>query len=82
MRSNLLPPAVRYAGGGFGAGARVSGAGRMDWGGAAGTLWIIDPVRRGNMVFMSQHMPPETYPIRPDFDLAIEADLAQRAVRV
>jgi hypothetical protein len=29
------------------------------------------------MVFMSQHMPPETYSIREDMAAAIEADLKQ-----
>lgn len=74
-RSNLLPEGVVYAGGGFGAGARVGATGTFDWGGAAGTLWQIDPQRRGNMVFMSQHMPPETYPIREDMRAAVESDL-------
>jgi CubicO group peptidase (beta-lactamase class C family) len=86
-RSNLLPAGVVYSGGdGFGAGAalvlngtnrRFGPPGSFGWGGAAGTLWRIDPARRGNMVFMSQHMPPETYPIREDFAAAIEADLKQ-----
>ena len=86
-RSNLLPAGVVYAGGdGFGAGAslvingsnrRFGPVGSFGWGGAAGTLWRIDPARRGNMVFMSQHMPPETYPIREDMADAIEADLKQ-----
>jgi CubicO group peptidase (beta-lactamase class C family) len=79
MRSNLLPVGVAYEGGGFGAGARVGQTGTFDWGGAAGTLWMIDPQRRGNMVFMSQHMPPETYPIRGDLQAAIEADLRSAA---
>lgn len=77
-RSNLLPDGVTYAGGGFGAGAGVGPSGTFYWGGAAGTLWTIDPQRRGNMVFMSQHMPPETYPIRGDMWEAIEADLRSR----
>jgi len=83
--SNLLPPGVVFPlGGGFGAGARVVLAGNENkrfgspgsfgWGGAAGTIWQIDPARRGNMVFMSQHMPPETS-LREDVAAAIEADL-------
>lgn len=89
MRSNLLPAGVVAPnGGGFGAGARVvlPGAdrkfgppGSFGWGGAAGTLWVIDPERRGNMVFMSQHMPPETYPIREETAAAVEADLGRPA---
>lgn len=84
-RSNLLPAGVVFAGGeGFGAGASVTlkgstrrfgQVGSFGWGGAAGTLWRIDPARRGNMVFMSQHMPP--YPIGEDMADAIEADLKQ-----
>lgn len=83
--SNLLPAAVIYEGGGFGAGMRVALAdgnpqfgskGAVSWGGAAGTLWMVEPARRGIIVFMSQHMPPETYPIRSDLHTAVEADLA------
>jgi CubicO group peptidase (beta-lactamase class C family) len=87
-RSNLLPAGVVYSGGdGFGAGAalvlngtnrRFGPPGSFGWGGAAGTLWRIDPARRGNMVFMSQHMPSETYPIREDLAAAIEAELKQK----
>lgn len=86
-RSNLLPAGVVYSSGdGFGAGAalvlngtnrRFGPPGSFGWGGAAGTLWRIDPARRGNMVFMSQHMPPDTYPIREDMAAAIEAAIKQ-----
>jgi CubicO group peptidase (beta-lactamase class C family) len=85
-RSNLLPAGVVYSGGdGFGAGAvlvvngtnrRFGPPGSFAWGGAAGTLWRIDPARRGNMVFMSQHMPPIATPFE-DMAAAIEADLKQ-----
>lgn len=83
--SNLLPDAVAYDGGGFGAGMRVAlkasdtrspSAGALSWGGAAGTLWMVEPARRGNLVFMSQHMPPETYPLWSDLRAALDADLA------
>lgn len=83
--SDLLPPGVVYEGGGYGAGMRVTlkggdlrsgSVGAVSWGGAAGTLWMVEPARRGNMVFMSQHMPPETYPIWSDVRKAVEADLA------
>jgi CubicO group peptidase (beta-lactamase class C family) len=86
-RSNLLPTGVVYSGGdGFGAGAglalqganrRFGPVGSFGWGGAAGTLWRIDPARRGNIVFMSQYMPPDTYPVREDMPAAVEADLKQ-----
>ncbi len=84
-RSNLLPAGVAYSGGdGFGAGAvlvlngasrRFGAPGSFIFGGAAGTFWRIDPARRGNLVFMSQHMPPDSYPFREDMTAAIEADL-------
>ena len=70
-RSNLLPPEVRFDGGGFGAGMRVATGGRavhdavgaMSWNGAAGTIWLVDPARGLNFVFMSQFMPPTAYSI-------------------
>jgi CubicO group peptidase (beta-lactamase class C family) len=84
-RSNLLPAGVVYPnGGGFGAGARVvlpgsdrrfGTPGSFGWGGAAGTDWWIDPARRGNVVFMTQFMPPTSYPVRGELTAAIEADL-------
>jgi CubicO group peptidase (beta-lactamase class C family) len=83
--SNLLPAGVAYEGGGFGAGMRVTleggdlrggSRGAVSWGGAAGTLWMVEPARAGNIVFMSQHMPPETYPIWSDVRGAVERDLA------
>jgi CubicO group peptidase (beta-lactamase class C family) len=82
--SNLLPSGVAYDGGGFGAGMRVAveggdvrggSRGALSWGGAAGTLWMVEPARAGNMVFMSQHMPPETYPMWSDVRGAVERDL-------
>ena len=85
-RSNLLPVGVVYpGGGGFGAGARVvlpggdgrfGPAGAFGWGGAAGTVWWIDPARQGNVVFMTQFMPPDSYPVREQISAAIEADLS------
>jgi CubicO group peptidase (beta-lactamase class C family) len=54
--SNLLPASVQYSGGGFGAGAE-SNPGAFGWTGAAGTAWWIDPKRRAQAVFMSQHLP-------------------------
>jgi CubicO group peptidase (beta-lactamase class C family) len=85
-RSNLLPPAVRYAGGGYGAGMRVAAGGRtphdeagaVSWNGAAGTMWLVDPARRFNFVFMSQFMPPTSYPIWTEVDAALEVDRASR----
>jgi CubicO group peptidase (beta-lactamase class C family) len=81
-RSNLLPSAVRYEGGGYGAGMRVAAggktphdaAGAVSWNGAAGTMWLVDPARRFNFVFMSQFMPPTSYPIWSEVDSALDAD--------
>jgi CubicO group peptidase (beta-lactamase class C family) len=85
-RSNLLPAAVRYAGGGDGAGMRVAAggktphdaAGAVSFNGAAGTMWLVDPARRFNFVFMSQFMPPTSYPVWTEVDTALEADRASR----
>jgi CubicO group peptidase (beta-lactamase class C family) len=84
--SNLLPPAVRYEGGGYGAGMRVAAggktahdaAGAVSWNGAAGTMWLVDPARRFNFVFMSQFMPPTSYPVWTEVDSALDADRASR----
>lgn len=95
--SNLLPNGVVYPdGGGFGAGARVvlpgcdrrfGTPGTFGWGGAASTVWWIDPARRGNMVFMTQFMPTDTAgadqelglqrraAVRDEILAAVEADL-------
>lgn len=85
-RSNLLPSTVRYEGGGYGAGMRVAAggktphdaAGAVSWNGAAGTMWLVDPTRRFNFVFMSQFMPPTSYPIWTEADSALDADRASR----
>jgi CubicO group peptidase (beta-lactamase class C family) len=86
--SNLLPEGVVYDGGnGMGAGMRVSlidngpqfgSKGAVGWGGAAGTLWTVEPARRGFVVFLSQFMPADYYPIRADLRAAVEADLKTR----
>ena len=90
-RSNLLPPGATHPGGGYAAGSRLVGPGlrsdlgspgTLSHGGAAGTLWLVDFERRGNFVFMSQHMPPGTYPIWEESTAAIAADLAQQAFRL
>lgn len=83
-RSNLLPIGVTFEGSGFGAGMRVAlagkggrdGPGTLFWAGAAGTVWVVDPVRGGNMVFMTQYMPANAYPLMSDVLRAVEADLA------
>ena len=86
MTSNLLPAGVAGPdGAGFGAGGRVvipgtpggSPIGSYGWGGAAGTLFSIDPAKAGLMVFMTQYMPAEAYPIRPELSRAIIQDLTR-----
>lgn len=70
-RSNLLPANVSYQGGGFGAGMSVGAGGpsprdaigAVSWNGAAGTMWLVDPARGLNFVFLSQFTPPTSYPI-------------------
>jgi CubicO group peptidase (beta-lactamase class C family) len=81
--SNLLPSSVNFDGGGFGAGMRVAGGGTkprdskgaVSWNGAAGTMWIVDPTRRLNFVFMSQFMPPTSYPIWDEASSALQSML-------
>lgn len=77
--SNLLPEGVTYAGGGFGAGGIRDPTGRFGWEGAAGTTWWIDMARRGNVVFLTQHLPYGTYSVWDEVAAAIAADLAAPA---
>ena len=44
----------------------VSSAGEYNWGGAAGTLFWIDPVEDITVVFLTQLLPSSTHPIRPE----------------
>jgi CubicO group peptidase (beta-lactamase class C family) len=48
----------------------------VSWNGAAGTMWLVDPARRFNFVFMSQFMPPTSYPVWTEVDSALDADRA------
>lgn len=82
--SNLLPAGVVFPrGGGFGAGMRVvitkdgrnGPVGSAGWSGAAGTIWRVDPAQRVNSVFLTQFMPPTSYPIWDEFPAALEEDL-------
>jgi CubicO group peptidase (beta-lactamase class C family) len=85
--SNLLPREVA-ADFGYGAGMRITKvakerswpAGTLSFGGAAGCRWIVDPVRRGMMVFMTQRMPgPANTALWNELDAALDADLAKNA---
>jgi CubicO group peptidase (beta-lactamase class C family) len=86
--SNLLPKEV-VSEFGFGAGMRITKipkagssqspgpVGTMSFGGAAGCRWMVDPVRRGIMVFMTQRMPgPANGPLWNELHAAVDADLA------
>ncbi|MDP3908169.1 serine hydrolase [Novosphingobium sp.] len=81
--SNLLPEGVvtagtMVAGAGFGAGGRVglgNGAGQYGWGGAAGTVAMVDSVRGVRAAFYTQYMPSDAYPLHADFPKAVAADL-------
>ena len=83
--SNLLPPEV-ISDFGFGAGMRITKspkerswqsagpAGTLSFGGAAGCRWMVDPVRRGMIVFMTQRMPVDLS-LWNELHAAVDADL-------
>ena len=89
--SNLMPAGVFYDKSlGFGAGGRVtlfatrraadgSPAGTYGWGGAAGTLFQVDPVRQMAVVVMLQYLPQQRFPMPKEFQVAINRDLGSRA---
>lgn len=88
--SNLMPPGLYFQGrDGFGAGGRLTlfdtrertatgPAGRpalsYGWGGAAGTLFVVDRVRQFAMVAMLQFMPSQRFPFEPEMTLALARD--------
>ena len=87
--SNLMPAGVFYEGSmGFGAGGRVSlfdtmgptpagsPAGVYGWGGAAGTLFQVDPVRQVAVAVMLQYLPQQRFPLGGEFQAAMNRDLA------
>lgn len=51
--------------------------GAVGWGGAASTLFWVDPVHDMHVVFMTQLLPSSTYPLRRQ----IQVGLAQAMVR-
>jgi CubicO group peptidase (beta-lactamase class C family) len=78
--SNLLPATVNTRGSwlegeGHGAGGRSKGA-TFGWGGAAGTLALVDYDLGLRSCLFTQYMPPEAYPIREEFEAAMAQDLA------
>jgi CubicO group peptidase (beta-lactamase class C family) len=86
--ADLLPPNVRefQTGHGFGAGMRVvmassaaadgSVAGAYGWGGAAGTIFWVDPKNRAYCVACPQLTNAEATPLRAELRKAFYADLA------
>ncbi|ANY20342.1 Esterase EstB [Tsuneonella dongtanensis] len=85
--SNLLPDGVETkgtfaAGSGFGAGGRVGlgeQAGTYGWGGAAGTVALVDLKRGLRANLMTQYMPSDAYPVHAEFPAAVLKDLAAMA---
>ena len=81
--SNLLPPGASTKGtfangAGFGAGGRVGlgdAAGTYGWGGAAGTVALVDLKYGLRGGLYTQYMPSEAYPVHADFPMAVVADL-------
>ena len=81
--SNLLPEGADtkssfLGGSGFGAGGRVGlgeAAGQYGWGGAAGTVGLVDLKRGLRAGLYTQYMPSEAYPVHRDFPNAVLADL-------
>ena len=82
--SNLLPEGVSTAGtladgAGFGAGGRVGlgdQAGTYGWGGAAGTVALVNMKIGLRASEFTQYMPSDAYPVHGDFPKALLADLA------
>ena len=88
MVSDLLPNGLFGRSGsgarGFGAGGAVvlpgdtstlGAPGSFGGGGAAGTIWTLDPANRLVWLFMSQHMPPRIFHIQREVGAAIADDL-------
>jgi CubicO group peptidase (beta-lactamase class C family) len=85
--SNLLPEDV-ISDSGYGAGMRITKspkprswqspgpAGTLSFGGASGCRWMVDPVRRVTMVFMTQRMPGgANLSLWDELHAAVDADL-------
>lgn len=81
--SNLLPDAVDTKGtfadgAGFGAGGRVGlgdQAGTFGWGGAAGTVALVNMKIGLRASEFTQYMPSEVYPVHAEFPKAVMSDI-------
>lgn len=70
---------------GFGAGGSVIledkadsfGAGTYGWGGAAGTIAFVNPVKKLRGTVMVNYFPGEKWPVRADTSKALQTDLAR-----
>ncbi|BAV64112.1 serine hydrolase domain-containing protein [Sphingobium cloacae] len=92
MRTNRLPGGqdlaslstgmfseVDYAGVGFGLGFAMGLEARdYSWGGIFSTWFFVDPVERLIAVFMTQHLPSSTYPVRAEIRAGVTGALVQR----
>ncbi|GAA4643359.1 serine hydrolase domain-containing protein [Pontixanthobacter gangjinensis] len=82
--SNLLPSTIDTTGtfadgAGFGAGGRVGlgdQAGTFGWGGAAGTVALVNMKLGLRASVFTQYMPSDAYPIHSEFPAAVLSDLA------
>lgn len=87
--SNLMPAGVFFeTASGFGAGGSVTlfdslmakphgvPVGTYGWGGAAGTKFVVDPVRQLAVVVMLQFLPSGRFPLNEELGVAINRDLA------
>ncbi|MES2096095.1 MAG: serine hydrolase domain-containing protein [Pseudomonadota bacterium] len=74
---------------GFGAGGSViledkpesMGAGTYGWGGAAGTIAWVNPVRKNRGTVMVNYFPGEKWPLRGDTVKALIADMARYKIK-
>ena len=68
-----------YAGVGFGLGFAMTLANQQFyWGGVFSTYFFIDPVERLIGLFMTQHLPSSTYPVRAELRAGIGAAIVER----
>ena len=53
----------------------LSSKGDYGWGGAASTVFWVDPVEQITAMLLTQLLPSTTYPIRPEFKLLVNQAL-------
>jgi CubicO group peptidase (beta-lactamase class C family) len=68
-----------YQGVGFGLGFAMGlEGGEYYWGGVFSTYFWIDPVARLIGIFMTQHLPSSTYPVRAELRAGVAEALTRR----